>query len=111
AIADAELQGRETRVVCATHEEIDRVTEAIRSSRKRAGKPGESVQIGRDVPLNWTTAQKSDMRNFRPGQFLGFHRAVKGIVRNETVEVARVDDKGVIVRNDRGELRAITAEQ
>ena len=34
AFADAELPGRNTLVVCATHEEIERVTEAIRSSRK-----------------------------------------------------------------------------
>src|SRR5437667_3967483 len=36
AFVDAELQGRNTLVVCATHDEIDRVTEAIRSSRKPA---------------------------------------------------------------------------
>ena len=51
------------------------------------------------------------MRNFRPGQFLGFHREVKGIARNETVEVARVEDKRVVVRNKSGELRAITPRQ
>ncbi len=111
AFTDAELQGRNTLAVCATHDEIDRVTEAIRSSRKQAGKLGEGVQIGRDVSLNWTTAQKSDMRNFRPGQFLGFHRAVKGIAKNEITEVAQVEDNRLIVRNERGELRAITAKQ
>src|SRR5437773_2236289 len=111
AFVDAELQGRNTLVVCATHDEIDRVTEAIRSSRKKAGKLGEGVQIGRDVSLNWTTAQKSDVRNFRPGQILGFHREVKGIARNETVEVVRVEDKRVVVRNKSGELRAITPRQ
>ena len=111
AFANADLQGRTTLVVCATHEEIDRVTEAIRSLRKQAGKLSHGVQIGRDVSLNWTTAQKSDVRNFRPGQFLSFHRAVTGIAKNETVEVVRAEDKEVIVRNQRGELRAITAKQ
>src|SRR6266540_2302582 len=43
--ADAELEGRNTLVVCATHEEIDRVTEAIRSLRKQACSLGRSVQI------------------------------------------------------------------
>jgi ATP-dependent exoDNAse (exonuclease V) alpha subunit len=98
-------------VVCATHEEIDRVTETIRSLRKQAGKLGRSVEIGRDVSLSWTTAQKSDTRNFRPGQFLVFHRAVKGITKNETVEVAQVLDHRVMVRNARGELQTITARQ
>src|SRR5206468_3620201 len=36
AFVDAELPGRNTLVVCATHDEIGRVTEAIRSSRKPA---------------------------------------------------------------------------
>jgi ATP-dependent exoDNAse (exonuclease V) alpha subunit len=111
AFTDAELQGRNTLVVCATHEEIDRVTEAIRSMRKKRGKLGECVQIGRDVSLNFTTAQKSDIRIFHSGQFLVFHRAVKGIAKNEAVEVDQVEDKRVIVRNERGELRAITTKQ
>ena len=98
-------------MVCATHDEIERVTEAIRLSRKHRGKLGEGVQIGKDVSLNWTTAQKSDMRNYRPGQSMVFHRAVKGIAKNETVEVARVDDHAVIVRNQRGTLLAVTARQ
>jgi hypothetical protein len=111
AFIDAELRGRNALVVCATHEEIDRVTEAIRSIRKKRGKLGEGVQIGRDVSLNWTTAQKSNMRNFHLGQFLVFHRAVNGIAKNEVVEVARVENKRVIVRNERGESRAITTKQ
>ena len=59
-------------MVCATHDEIDRVTEAIRLSRKHHGKLGEGVQIGKDVSLNWTTAQKCDMRNYRPGHSWSF---------------------------------------
>jgi conjugative relaxase-like TrwC/TraI family protein len=111
AVAAAEQQGRNTLVVCATHEEIDRITEEIRSSRKRWGKLGEGIQVGRDVSLNWTTAQKSDMRNFRPGQFLVFHRAVKGVAKNETVEVAQIEGRRVMIRNEFGELRSITSKQ
>jgi conjugative relaxase-like TrwC/TraI family protein len=111
AFTNDELKGRSTLVVCATHEEINHVTWAIRSMRKQAGRLGESCKVARDVPLNWTTAQKSDMRNFRPGQILSFHRAVKGIAKNETIEVAQVEDKRLIVRNERGELRAMTARQ
>jgi len=111
AKAYAEAPSRKVLVVCATHDEIARVTEEIRSNRKEAGELGECVQVARDVPLNWTIAQKSDTRNFRPGQRLGFHRAVKGIAKSETLEVLRVDEKGVIARNDRGERRILTAKQ
>ena len=90
-------------VVCATHDEIERVTSAIRADRMRAGRLLEGAQMTRDVPLNWTTAQKGDSRNFSTGQVLGFHRAVKGIAKNETLEVVRVADKGVVTRNAVGE--------
>jgi conjugative relaxase-like TrwC/TraI family protein len=98
-------------VVCATHDEIDRVTEAIRSARKKAGNLGKSTQLTRDFSLNWTAAQKMETRNFRPGHLLGFHRAVNGIAKNETVEVVQVENKGLIVRNEHGLTQTVTARQ
>jgi hypothetical protein len=99
-------------VVCATHDEIDRVTEAIRSARKEAGELGNSgVRLPRDVSLNWTQAQKSEMRNFRPGQRLGFHKAVKGIAKNETVEVVRVEDRRLVIKGHDGQEKTLTLRQ
>jgi ATP-dependent exoDNAse (exonuclease V) alpha subunit len=60
AYAESQSPGRKALVVCGTHDEIDRVTEAIRFNCKQTG--GPSVQVARDVSLNWTTAQKSDVR-------------------------------------------------
>jgi len=108
---EADEKGRTALVLCATHEEIDRVTEAIRSSRKRLGKLGPGIEIGKTISLNWTAAQKCDLRNYRQGQILVFHRAVKGIGRNETVEVAHVSEQGITVRNRLGEQRVLTAKQ
>ena len=51
------------------------------------------------------------MRNFHPGQLLGFHREVKGIKKNETVEVVKVESDRLAVRNERGDLRALTRRQ
>jgi ATP-dependent exoDNAse (exonuclease V) alpha subunit len=42
---------------------------------------------------------------------LGFHRAVKGIDKNETLEVVMADERRVIVRNQRGEERTVTGKQ
>lgn len=111
AFAELSGRGQEPLVVCTTHEEIARVAEAIRSSRRGSGKLGRDVQMTRDVSLSWTSAQKSDMNNFQAGQILGFHRAVKGIEKNETVEVVGVDDRFLVVRNDGGEMRKITGKQ
>ena len=109
--AESQAQGRETLVVCATHDEINRVTDAIRSLRKEAGDLVEGVQVARDVALNWTTAQKSDTRNFQVGHRLVFHRAVKGIAKNETLDVVRLDAQSVVARNRLGRERILTAKQ
>lgn len=111
AYTESKSNGQKALVVCPTHDEIDRVTEAIRSDLKRTGSLGEGVSVTRDVSLNWTTVQKSNMRNYRPGQLLGFHKEVKGIRKNETVEVIRVADNSLTVRNARGEIRALTRKQ
>jgi conjugative relaxase-like TrwC/TraI family protein len=102
-------QGRSSLVVCATHEEIERVTDAIRRGLREGGALGQGVQVTRHVSLNWTTAQKGDVRNLRPGQILGFHRAIKGIARNEALEVVRVEGERVIVRKESGGEQTVTS--
>ena len=87
-----------------------RVTEAIRSKTKEEGELGKCVPLTRQVSLNWTTAQKSDAKSFRAGQILGFHRAVKGITKNEALEVVRVEGERIIVRSASGGERTITSK-
>jgi len=111
AYGESQCKGQRALVVCSTHDEIDHVTEAIRANRIHTGDLGAGVQVARDVSLNWTTAQKRDMRNFRAGHRLGFHRSVKGIQKNETLEVVRVDAKGIVTRNHRGGERTLTVKQ
>ena len=103
AIADAYTGAvGQTLVVCATHDEIDRVTEAIRERRKTQGQLDQGTALSRHVSLNWTAAQKADLQNYRPGQLLGFHRPVKSIAKHETVEVLGVAPKGILVRSADG---------
>jgi conjugative relaxase-like TrwC/TraI family protein len=102
---------RQVLVVCATHEEIDRVTEAIRAERQRAGELGESTQLDRYVPQNFTTAQKSEPWNYRAGHVLVFHRATKDVGRNEALEVVRVEKHQVVARTAAGVERELTAKQ
>jgi ATP-dependent exoDNAse (exonuclease V) alpha subunit len=103
AIADAyAVASGETLVVCATHDEIDRVTEAIRERRTASRQLGTGIPLTRHVSLNWTAAQKDDLQNYRPGQLLGFHRAVKSIAKHETVEVLGVTPSGIVVRSADG---------
>jgi ATP-dependent exoDNAse (exonuclease V) alpha subunit len=111
AEAFATANGRTSLVVCATHDEIERVNTAIRDGRKQRGELQPGVTLHRYVSLNWTAAQKTDFRNFRPGQIVAFHRAVKGISKNERAAVVRVQTDGVVIRTLAGEERRITSKQ
>ena len=108
---NAKGQLRSVLVVAATHEEIGHITEAIRAERTRTGELGQSTHQQHHVPLNWTSAEKSDVRNYSEGQVLEFHRAVKGVARHESLEVRGVEDGKVVARNARGEEREFTAQQ
>lgn len=108
---DANGRPRSVLVVCATHEEIGNVTEAIRTERIGAGELGESSPVERLVPQNYTAAQKSDSRNFRAGQVLGFHRATKEVNRNELLEVVRLERHKIVARNRAGREHELTSKQ
>ena len=114
--AESQLNGNSNRrnvlVVCATHEEIGHVTEAIRAERMHTGELDQSAaSVERFVPQNYTSAQKSESRNFREGQVLVFHRAAKDVGRNEILEVVRVERHKVVARNGAGQERELTAKQ
>jgi hypothetical protein len=112
AQANAKGQPRRVLVVAATHEEIGHITEAIRAERTRTRELGQSAHQQHHVPLNWKSAEKSDVRNFAEGQVLEFHRAVSGVARHESLEVIGVENgKVVVAPNARGEEREFIRKQ
>jgi ATP-dependent exoDNAse (exonuclease V) alpha subunit len=56
--------GRSVLVVAATHEEVGRLTHAIREDQKQHGQLSGGVVLDRHVPLQWTEAQKKDIANY-----------------------------------------------
>jgi conjugative relaxase-like TrwC/TraI family protein len=108
-IADAFARSTgQTLVICATHDEIDRATETIRDRRKARGELGKGIALTRHASLNWTKAQKADLQNYRPGQLLRFHRAIKSVRKYETVEVLSVMANGIAVRTADGARSTIS---
>jgi conjugative relaxase-like TrwC/TraI family protein len=66
---------RKVLVVAPTHEEIGRVTQAIREDLKQRSVLGDGETLQRHIPLQWTEAQKKDISNYQRDQVLVFHRA------------------------------------
>ncbi|MBW4027850.1 MAG: hypothetical protein HIU93_10655 [Acidobacteria bacterium] len=60
--------GRKVLVVAPTHEEIGRVTQAIREDLKQRSVLGDGETLQRHIPLHWTEAQKKDISNYQPDQ-------------------------------------------
>ncbi len=108
---NAKGQQRSVLIVAATHEEIGHITEAIRAERMRTGELGHSTYQQHHVALNWTSVEKSDVRNYAVGQVLEFHRAVKGVARHESLEVVGVENGKVVARNARGEECQFTTKE
>jgi conjugative relaxase-like TrwC/TraI family protein len=102
---------RRVLVVAPTHEEIGRVTRAIRKDLSERGHLGQSVTMDRYVPLRWTEAQKRDLANYREGQVLVVHRAARGMGKHEALTVSRVGLNAIVARDVRGEERSFTPPQ
>lgn len=102
---------RKILVVAPTHEEIGRVTRAIRNDLSERGYLGQSVTMERHVPLQWTEAQKRDLSNYREGQVLMVHRAVRGMEKHEALTVHEVRDDVLVAHNVHGEEKTFTPAQ
>jgi conjugative relaxase-like TrwC/TraI family protein len=112
AVAEAYRNAKgKTIVVCPTHEEIGRVTEAIRADLIRREKLGRETTLDRYHALNWTDAQKQDMRNFAPGQVLVFHKGTKDARKYEAFTVTAQNGDSLTAANGLGKEIHLTKKQ
>ena len=102
---------RKVLVVAGTHEEIGRITHAIREGMKQSGDLRSGKIFERHTPLQWTEAQKKDLSNYQQGQVLLFHRSSHGIGRNEALVVERSDRSHIIARDLNGVERTVSPTQ
>lgn len=112
AVAEAYRKAKgKTLVVCPTHEEIGRVTTAIRAGLHERGELGAEQKLERLEPLNWTTAQKQDLRNFAPGQALVFHKGTKEARKYEAFTVTAQTSDSLTAANGLGKEINLTKKQ
>jgi hypothetical protein len=102
---------RKVPVVAGTHEEIGRITHAIREDMKQRGELERGIVFDRHIPLQWTDAQKKDLSNYQEGQVLLFHRSSHGIGRHESLTVERADTSHIVVRDQHGVERTVSPTQ
>jgi primosomal protein N' len=98
-------------VVAPTHREIDRYTEAIRDRLREYGSLWECQKLDCLEPLNWTTAQRKDIRRYQPGQVLVFHKEVKYARKNEAVTILRTEGTRIICASEKHGEVTFTGKQ
>jgi conjugative relaxase-like TrwC/TraI family protein len=102
---------RKVLVVAGTHEEIGRITHAIRGDMKQDGELERGMVFERHAPLQWTEAQKKDLSNYQEGQMLQFHRSSHGISKHETLVVERANASHIVARDRHGVERMVSPTQ
>jgi conjugative relaxase-like TrwC/TraI family protein len=86
-------QNQSALLVAPTWNEIEAVTEKVRAALKTSGRlAGEEKEFQVFDSLSWTEAQKRDVRQYRPGLAIRFHRRKSGFAKDETVAVVAVEN-------------------
>lgn len=96
--AETVKSGKSALIVSPTHNEGDKVTAAVRSELKDAGKLGNNEkEFIRLRNLSWTEAERGDAKNYAAGLVVQFTRNAKGFKIGERLEVTGISEKGDVM--------------
>ncbi len=96
-------QNESVLLVAPTWNEIEAVTEKVRAALKTSGRlAGDEKEFQVFDSLSWTEAQKRDVRQYRPGLAIRFHRQKTGFAKDETVAVVAVENDALKVQRADG---------
>jgi ATP-dependent exoDNAse (exonuclease V) alpha subunit len=88
-------------VVSQSWNEIHKVNDAVRAALKRESIVDENETVVAALqPLNWTNAQKRDIRNYDSETLLVFNRNVKQFKAGETAWLKSIEDEKLTVESD-----------
>lgn len=104
--------GKSALIVSPTWNEIATVTESVRARLQTAGALGRGERLVEvHESLSWTEAQRRDLRNYRPGLVLAFHRRTEDFQSGEWARVVAVEKDKLRVRKVDGQTRTVTRKQ
>jgi conjugative relaxase-like TrwC/TraI family protein len=101
-------RGKTTLAISPTHQDGERVTQAIRDRLREVGRLGRAESTAAQlVNRHMTQAEKSDARHYRMGQVIQFNQNVPGIARGGRYTVVSTDDVAVNIQDDQGNITAL----
>jgi ATP-dependent exoDNAse (exonuclease V) alpha subunit len=105
---DAIAAKRKAIVISPTHKEGEQITAEVRQLMKERKMIGRiDLTASRLTSLKMTEAQRSDWPNFRRGQVVQFNQNLKGIKRGSRWEVIDASERGINIRDDKGNTRPL----
>jgi ATP-dependent exoDNAse (exonuclease V) alpha subunit len=109
----ASLQaGKSALIITPTWREGEITTGQVRQDLKAAGRlEATETRVTAHLPLQWTEAQKRDLRHYQPGQVLLFHRATKDFRAGQWGVVEKVEPTALVVRRNDGKTATVTRKQ
>jgi hypothetical protein len=110
--AAAIKRGKSALVISPTHAEGDRVTQQIRDELKTLKKiEADEREFLQLKNLQWTAAERADVRNYVPGMVVQFHQNLVGFQRGERVTVSACEADRVLVRRITGEIVCLNLDK
>jgi conjugative relaxase-like TrwC/TraI family protein len=95
--------GKTALVVSPTHKEGEAVTTELRSALRANEMIGQTdAAITRYINLNYTDAEKADVRMYHPGLAVQFNQNMTGIKRGAILQVSEVSGDSVIMLDPAG---------
>lgn len=105
-------KGKSALVISPTHAQGEVITQAIRERLREQGLLNKKeTAVTHLKNLNFTEAEKSDLRNFKKGQFVQFNQNAKGFMRGSVWTVESVSGKAVQVKNAQGESQTLPTDK
>jgi conjugative relaxase-like TrwC/TraI family protein len=96
-------QSQSALLVAPTWNEIEAVTDKVRTALKTSGRlAGDEKEFQVFDSLSWTEAQKRDTRQYRPGMVIQFHRRKAGFDKGEMAAVVAVENDALKIQRADG---------
>lgn len=101
--------GKTSLVICPTHKQGDEISGKIRERLKKVGKLGKKeVEVTRYTNLNYTEAEKSDPKNYQPGQVIQLNQNTTTLNRGSKWTIEEVGEKRLTLTNTAGKKQKIS---
>ncbi|MGE6221070.1 MobF family relaxase [Nubsella zeaxanthinifaciens] len=96
-------KGKSAIVISPTHSQGESVTNDIRKKLRENGLLGKTeIKARKLTNANFTDAEKSDYRNYSPGQYIQFNQNLRNIKKGSQWKIDAIKEGNILISNNHG---------